>query len=553
MSLPVLRVISAQGPDQVFEVAGDEILIGRKSDTDIVLIDPYVSRHHAKMVKRADHYTLVDLQSSHGSYVNGERVERRIIRHGDRIRLGRLELVFSAGGREAGGLAPGDLALSINQLSSVFTAPDIDQASDLEKINWLLDFQQQWGQQFSSERTFQQILKSALKISGAERGFILVSEKTSFEYAVGMDGEGEVMTEAEFQTSRSVVRKVAATGEPVFMTEGIEGELAQQQSILEMNLRAVACLPLRGMHSDAESDREQILGILYPDSTKTMHALSGLDQKIMNRLAVEAGNVFEKLQDQEHRGPQTVRAGTGGGLRNPEEPASAATSGVWQLHDLRLQPTDPLRGRRLYEFLKVRKGRLLGVLADVSGKGVPAALLSSLVQGALDMECRQGSLLHKAQDRVNAFLVERSPASRFVTLFLFSIDARGQGEFLSAGHNPAYLYRAATGEVEELTSEDLILGAFDFASYSSHPLELCPGDVLVIYSDGVTDAENPNHEMFEEERLLKIVRDQAGSGARVLEKQILGALSEFTQGRAQTDDITFLLIERGKAADPTPD
>ncbi len=121
-----------------------------------------------------------------------------------------------------------------------------------------------------------------------------MGEDAGFEYVVGMDGDGHIMEESEFmQASQTVVRQVATTGEDVFMTEGIDGDLAQQDSIVAMNLRALACLPLKWISPDSEE--MEVRGILYLDSTKTMHALSGLDEKILGKLALEAGNVFEKL------------------------------------------------------------------------------------------------------------------------------------------------------------------------------------------------------------------------------------------------------------------
>jgi sigma-B regulation protein RsbU (phosphoserine phosphatase) len=140
-------------------------------------------------------------------------------------------------------------------------------------------------------------------------------------------------------------------------------------------------------------------------------------------------------------------------------------------------------------------------------------------------------------------MYERSPANGFVTLFLFSFDASGKGEFVGAGHNPVYLFRAASGEIEELVSQGIILGAFPSATYTSSPLQIDPGDVLVVYSDGVTEAAGQDDEMFEEERLLELIRDNASKGAAVLKGKILEELERFTEGVAQNDDITFLVIE----------
>jgi sigma-B regulation protein RsbU (phosphoserine phosphatase) len=118
------------------------------------------------------------------------------------------------------------------------------------------------------------------------------------------------------------------------------------------------------------------------------------------------------------------------------------------------------------------------------------------------------------------------------------------GQFISAGHNTAYLFRSATGTVEELVSNATVLGLFDYVFYESSAFRLDKGDILVVYSDGLTDAQNPQEEMFGEERLLRIIRQEAPSGSQALEERFLKAIEEFTQGTPQTDDITFVVVEK---------
>jgi sigma-B regulation protein RsbU (phosphoserine phosphatase) len=131
-----------------------------------------------------------------------------------------------------------------------------------------------------------------------------------------------------------------------------------------------------------------------------------------------------------------------------------------------------------------------------------------------------------------------------VTLFLFLLGPDGTGQFISAGHNPAYLFRSATGRIGRLISDSYILGMFDFASYESRAFRLDKGDILVVFSDGLTDAQNQQEEMFGEKRLLDIIRQEAPSGSDALERQFLKAIEEFTQGTPQTDDITFVVVEK---------
>ncbi|MBI4472253.1 MAG: SpoIIE family protein phosphatase, partial [Acidobacteria bacterium] len=407
----------------------------------------------------------------------------------------------------------------------------------------ILDFQYQWEQLFTPDTAFQKVLDSALKISGAERGFIMVKQDDRFGFAAGMDGQGRKLEPSHFQTSKSVVDQLLGDGKPVFMVEGIQGKFAAQASIVAMNLRAIACLPLMGI--PYQSDTPTILGILYLDSTKKMHSLSGLDQKIINKLAIEAGNVLERVEmikaiEQRKKLEQELALAE-------ETQKSLLPQALPQIENLRVHAfSKPTRyvGGDFYDFLEVESGRLVGVLADVSGKGISASLLSSMLLGCLQMQLRAGVAPPEAIDRLNRFLCEKSSASRFVTMFLFTLDRDGTGHYINAGHNPAYLFRSSTREIEELESNNMIVGAFSFASYETSPLQLGRGDVLVAYSDGLTEAENKDGEMFGEERVKEVIRAQAVGGAERLESKLLEFIQNFTGGRTQTDDITIMIVER---------
>ncbi len=204
-------------------------------------------------------------------------------------------------------------------------------------------------------------------------------------------------------------------------------------------------------------------------------------------------------------------------------------------------------GGDFYDFHQLDSGEWMGVLADVSGKGMPAALLSSMVLGALSTEFRAGTGPDDTLNRVNRLLCEKSLPAQFVTLFLFIMNRNGEGQFISAAHNPAYLYRGATGKIELLASNAYFIGMFDFASWQSRPFKLEDNDILVIYTDGLTDAENPRQEMFGEGRLLEVIRHFGSAGSHALETGLLEAIKSFTAGTPQTDDITFMIIEKGRA------
>jgi sigma-B regulation protein RsbU (phosphoserine phosphatase) len=167
-----------------------------------------------------------------------------------------------------------------------------------------------------------------------------------------------------------------------------------------------------------------------------------------------------------------------------------------------------------------------------------------MVLGALSTEFRSGTRLQEVLTRVNRLLCEKSLCSQFVTLFLFSLGTDGEGQYISAGHNRTWLFRSDTGKIEILIPDAPVLGIFPAASYPPRAFNLCKGDILVVNSDGLTDAENLKGELFGEKRLREIIQREAPCGSKAVEEAFLGAIEDFTQGMPQTDDITFLVVEK---------
>jgi serine phosphatase RsbU (regulator of sigma subunit) len=543
-STPQLYWLGPDGQENTLPLVAAEVLIGRKGDADVVLNNQHVSRHHAKLVKTTAGYALQDLGSTHGTFVNESRVEQQVLKHGDKISLGkdRIDLHYFVG--DAKPPKPKTDTTQIFEKSLMDLGVVLPSgSSDLEKISCILDFQAQWEQSFTPDAAFQKILESALKISGAERGFVLVRENNDYGYAAGMDGHGRNLSASHFRTSQTVVKDVVQKSAPVFMVEGLDSRYKEQASIVAMNLRAVACLPLTGIPSQADSP--SILGILYLDSTKKMHSLSGLDQRILNKLAVEAGSVLERVEM--IKGIET-RKKLEQELALAEEtqksllPTTLPTVPNLNIHAFS-KPTRYVGGD-FYDFVELETGELFGVIADVSGKGIPASLLSSMLLGCLQMQVRAGIPLDESLNRLNKFLCEKSSASRFVTMFVFTLNTEGQGKYINAGHNPTFVYRAATGQIEELTSNNMIVGAFSFATYETGPLTLGPKDLLFAYSDGLTEAENPQGDMLGEEAVKTVIRAQAPSGSHQLEQKMHEHIQSFTAGRALPDDITLIIVER---------
>ena len=280
-----------------------------------------------------------------------------------------------------------------------------------------------------------------------------------------------------------------------------------------------------------------------------------LEVRLLHLKAKEHSRVLEETVRELEASREVIRLQTLEEQKNSEKELARAQEtqesllprGLPQVENYRVHAfNSPTRyvGGDFYDFLPLNSGQWVGVLADVSGKGISAALLSSMVLGALSMEFRARTQPGEVLNRVNQLLCEKSLPYQFVTLFLFLLNPDGAGQFINAGHNPAYLFRAATGDIEELVSDLFAVGMFDSASYQATAFRLSKGDILLIYSDGLTDAQNPEDEMFGEQRLRRLIREQAPSGSCALERTLLTSIEAFTRGVPQTDDITFAIIEK---------
>jgi len=182
-------------------------------------------------------------------------------------------------------------------------------------------------------------------------------------------------------------------------------------------------------------------------------------------------------------------------------------------------------------------------LGDVSGKGPPAALLAAEVQGILAAHSQTAATASEVVSRVNHVLGRRIVESRFATMFLGQLYLDGGLTYSNAGHNPPLLF--SRGGVRRLEAGGLILGAFGDAEYAEETVRLHEGDVLVVFSDGVTEAMTADGDEFGEDRVVSCIRAYAGTAASQLLDCLLGTVREFNAGAPQSDDITAMVLRYG--------
>jgi serine phosphatase RsbU (regulator of sigma subunit) len=342
----------------------------------------------------------------------------------------------------------------------------------------------------------------------------------------------------EVQVSQTIARMVLQEGQAVLTTDATrDPRFAPAQSIIVEQVHAAACVPL--------FDNREIIGLIYADRSRRTAPYEREDLEALtllaNLAAVKIENVRLFLRDEQMRIMERELAAAARiqqrllPRRLPEPPG----------YDLAAHNT-PCRGvgGDLYDFLLRDESRLVLALGDVSGKGMGAALLMATTQAALRAYFSTAATLEEVLTRLNRHICASSGDEQFVTLFCAEIElASGRLRYVSAGHNPSLLLRSE-GSLERLRSGGMVLGILPELEYRSTETALGPGDLLVAYSDGITECHDPEGELFEEERLERLLAERPEAAPGDLQREILAACASFAGSAEQYDDMTLALLRR---------
>jgi serine phosphatase RsbU (regulator of sigma subunit) len=403
------------------------------------------------------------------------------------------------------------------------------------------------------EEVLMALVDSALQLTNAERGLLFLLEEDGVLHLRLALGAGGVYLGREVTDySRTVVERVAASGqEEVILEDQMTGRTAQETRIARAEVRGIVAVPLQKLPvSEARGETIQIiapelLGVLYLDTRSHPTAVTGLDRQVLQTLAVEGATVIENArllriaQDQERIQHEMFLA------RNIQQgllPRRFPQSDYFQVHATTM-PMEQVGGD-YYDMVYLPDERYGFIVADVSGKGLPAAMLATNLQGAFAGVAAGDPDLSLLFRRVNEFLCERTPPEMFATILYGVLDRLGRFQFVNAGHVPPLLIRAGGG-LETLTPSNFPVGLFPSTTFEVSSAQLQRGDVLLICSDGVTEAHALDEELFGEARLQNALQGCSGMTVDEISHHVVGAVHDFVGNSPQTDDITLAVVRFG--------
>jgi sigma-B regulation protein RsbU (phosphoserine phosphatase) len=523
------------------QLQGSTISIGRASDCTIPIKDRYLSRRHAEILSAEGHWVLKDLGSANGTYLNGSRVERDQRLHaGDRIRLGDTEIVFETSEHNTDRfLAVADTAASTTISIPLHDSEIRVDTGDLSKLKTLNQLARELLEDRPMDQLFGFITERVLEHTQASRAAIGL---------LGPDGESFLNVEvrrqdkaddSELRISRTVLDEVVKEKKALaFMDVAMDEKLSRAKSIVMQGIRSILCAPL--------TIGSSVVGVLYVDYLFTQRTISEQDVRLVAQIARFAAIKLEttrlredaiqkRIMDEELKTASSIQQGL-------LPPAPTGVPGYTFAGASR--PCRTVSGD-YYDFVVRPDGKVYFAIADVSGKGVTAGLMMAGLQASFRIFCKSNPRPAELVSQLNIALKENLPQSKFVTLFLGRLDTNtGVIEYANAGHTPPLWIRGDS--VQELEETDLVLGVVTRADYFNRTLQLAPGDALVLFTDGVTEAENHDGDDLGSQRLVGRLGKLHGTSASAITTVIEGEVLSHIGDATVADDVTLVVVSRNQ-------
>ncbi len=527
-------------------------VIGRRPDCDIIVDDNSVSRTHAQILKSGEEFFVEDMNSRNGTHVNDQMIfGRRKLRSGDRIRV--CDLVFAF--QDDSGTVPRDdqpatinaprqVLLDEPKASSVATIMSkldissreggVNYATSPEvKLKALVEISKSLGRSLSLDEVLPQVLQSLFKIFvQADRGFILLRDEKG-ELVPRCTRLRREDSNEPLRLSRTILNEAVTSKQAILSADAASDErFGSSESMVDFRIRSLMCMALL-------NQEEEVLGVIQLDTLDQRNRFRQEDLDLLASVATQAAGAIdnaalhEKLLKQQAIDLELAKAHEVQRSFLPQAHPQFAGFDFFEHY----QPANTIGGD-YYDYIPLPEGRLAIVVADVVGHGIPAALLMSRMSASLRLCLSLDMAPHLALQRLNANLASDEYDGRFITLAMVILDpARHEISVVNAGHLPPII-RRQQGDIEVVSKRGGLPLMID--AHQQYPVEVlpfAPGDCLVLYTDGLTEAMNPSGDLFGMTRLLENV--DLFDPCRLGEK-ILASVDEFTQRRPAADDMCLV-------------
>jgi phosphoserine phosphatase RsbU/P len=526
----------------------EAVSIGRASECTIPIKDRYLSRKHAEIALIDNAWTIRDLGSANGTYLNGSKLERDTpLRSGDRIRLGDTELVYESEEHKtdrhfaiaADTVTRPTIAIAINDLEEAMRPQLRPDSGDVERLQTLNALARELIEDRPLDQLFGYIVDRVMEHLHPSRAAIALLSEDGRSFSHVELRRMDKSDTSELKISHTLINTVVNEKKALACVDVTADEkLKEAKSIIMQGIHSILCAPI--------SIGDSVLGVLYVDYLITQKSISEEDVRLVAQIARFASAKLEttrlreeaiqkRLMDEELKTASMIQ-------RRLLPPAPTGVAGYTFAGSN--QPCRTVSGD-YFDFVVRPDGRIDFVIADVSGKGVTAGLMMAGLQVAFRIFARTDADLSTVVAQLNSTLRENLPRSKFVTLFCGRLDlSTGLIEYVNAGHTPPlYIHRDGA---DELTKTDILLGVVPNATFTTRTLTLAPGDSLVTFTDGVTEAQDAEGNELGHD-LATSLRGMHGSEADGLSRAVLSAvLKHVGDADSLGDDVTLVVVSRNR-------
>lgn len=536
--MPDLSIVTPDGKSTPVKLSSPRMALGRSATNELSFPeDNGLSRQHLVFEKDGEQWRVLDVGSKNGTVVNGKRIDcPTALKAGDQILAGHLTMVFDAptgrkfertvvvfDGREERTRS----ATFATDLTHAITSDKPVAASRMEALI-------RAGRELAGHRPldelFTLILDLAVEAVKGERGVLLTLEGDAL---VPRAARGE-----NFRISSGVRDRVLNEKESILVNDVQSNEAFRaMHSLVQQQVRMLMAAPLQ--------TKDDVIGLIYVDSPSLIREFTSDDLSMLTVLANVAAIRIEHARLIEVEQAKLI-------LAKDLEQAAQIQQGLLPTQAPKLAGVT-LAGHNAacrtvggdyYDFIPYPDGKVAIALGDVSGKAMPAALLMTSLHARVRVLAEDPPDVAEMMTRLNRATAANCPSNRFVSFFFSVFDpATGILTYANAGHNPPMVARAG-GRIDLLEGGGLLMGILPSAKYEAYTVQLQPGDVLLLYSDGVTEATNPEGEEFEEERLSRVLKASAALSPGEIVEAITKAVRDFSAGAPVADDLTLVVAKR---------
>lgn len=556
-------------------ISMDETVIGRHPECQVHINSNMVSRRHARLLRQGDKYVIEDLGSGNGTFVNGKKIEGPVeLKHDDRIKLGPILLRFEnpqaaaapkpaapasrpPATKPAGGLRLGDDDLggkvdvsSEEEETTTITGQAVQVAGfgRLEvrpeaKLKAVLEISRSLAGTTDLQALLPKILDTLFSIfPHADRGAILFRDDATGKMIPKAVKHRRAGDDESVKISRTILRTVLEQKTGILSADATQdARFEASESISNLTIRSMMCVPMLSLSGEP-------MGAIHIDTQNAFNQFTEEDLDLLVAVASQAALSYEStrlLVTAMEKQKQDREMGIAMGVQRALLPEKLPQPPNWEF--FASYDTAQAVGGDYFDCLMLPDGkRICFAFGDVAGKGVPASLVMSRISTVVSNVMNFVDEVGEAARHINSQMCTKAVEGRFVTFVIGIIDTEtGEMSVVNAGHMPIMI-RKTDGSIEEFGEEAIgvPLGVMDEFPFETVSRVIAPGEMCILYTDGVSEAMNPQSDLYGIDRLRQLVQTSPAGKAEELGKTILADVRKFANGRPQNDDITIMVFAR---------